>query len=79
MADIPADYLDAVARAWVRKSVFMPKAAELIALAEEMAAANAQDTRTLAQKYNDRMAQDPLARPDRKWIDTPNGPKLVPK
>jgi hypothetical protein len=80
VADVPPNYLEAAARKWVRESKFMPKASELIELARSFVVVRHTDTRTLAQKYNDRMAADPLARPDRKWIDLPDGGvKLVPK
>lgn len=80
VADVPANYLEAAARKWVRESKFMPKASELIEMARSLVVVRHTDTRTLAQKYNERMAADPLARPDRKWIDLPEGGvKLVPK
>ena len=66
---------------WVHKSPWMPKASDLIELARNgISSTAAPDHRTLAEKYNDRMALDPLARPDRMWIDVPGGGvKLVPK
>ncbi len=83
LADMPPKYLERAISAWAVRSPWLPKAFDLVELAKDFAAedrAASTDTRTLAQRYNDRMAADPLARPDRKWIDLPDGGvKLVPK
>ena len=81
LAEMPPRMLEAAIKQWAVKSKWMPKASELVELARTgISSSAAPDHRTLAQKYNDRMALDPLARPDRMWIDVPGGGvKLVPK
>ena len=80
LAEMPPAILDRAIKAWALQSPFMPKAYDLVKLAREFVSEDRPPaTQSLAEKYNERMAADPEARRDRKWIDLPDGGvKLVP-
>lgn len=80
LADLEPAVLERAARHWVRQSAFMPKASELIALARNFASAehgSALHRLDVAALRNARMAAEPGARRDLRWIDDGRGLRLV--
>jgi hypothetical protein len=73
LADMPVHYLDRAIRDWALNSPFMPKASDLVGLVRGYIASENTDTRTLAEKYNERMARDPKAQRGLMWVDLPDG------
>ena len=66
LAHIPTDYLDRAAKQWAAQSPYMPKASELIALAQTYVKARHGDGYG-SQAFLDRYNQN-CARPDIEWI-----------
>jgi len=74
LADMPADLLNRAVEDWAVRSPFMPKAFDLIQLAQsylpkpkEAQPTGPTDWEMLARRYNDRMAADPDTRRDVRW------------
>ena len=78
---MPPAILARAIKTWVLQSPFLPKASDLVQIARGFVAdGRPVDTRSLAEKYNERMANDPDGRRDIMWIDLPGGRvKLVPR
>jgi hypothetical protein len=68
VADIPPRFLDFAIRRWVGSSPFMPKASDLIALAQSAITPPKADGMSLAQRYNMKNT-----RTDVVWRDSPEG------
>jgi len=80
LADLPPAVLERAARHWVRQSAFLPKASDLLQLARNFANAergNALQRLDVAGQRNARMAEEPGARRDLRWIDDGHGLRLV--
>ena len=80
LADLPPPMLERAAQHWVRQSAFMPKASDLLALARSFARAERGSPLRpvdVAALRNARMAEEPGARRDLRWIDDGGGLRLV--
>lgn len=76
LADIPPDFLDRAIKQWVRQSQFMPKAAELAAIAQGMTTKSQRDPQALCDHGNSNLAQ--IGRDDIRWIVVDGQPSLEP-
>jgi hypothetical protein len=80
LADLPPDMLERAASHWVRQSAFMPKASDLVRLARNFATAEhgrPMQRLDVAASRNARIAEEPGARRDLRWIDDGRGLRLV--
>jgi hypothetical protein len=80
LADLSPPVLERAARHWVRQSAFMPKTSDLLALARSFACAergSPLQPLDVAALRNARMAGEPGARRDLRWVDDARGLRLV--
>ena len=80
LADLPPALLERAARHWVRQSAFMPKASDLVALVGSFVRAERGGLLRrldVAALRNARIAEEPGARRDLRWIDDGGGLRLV--
>lgn len=68
VSDIPPPLLEKACRAWARDSRFMPKASELIALAEKIASEEIRGTDAAGQQLQDHCDRLNAMKGDKHWF-----------